>query len=126
MSKGIKEEKSYAYPIVSCLGEMGMTPLRLVSPIVGLIPTTELAADGQSIEPSVSVPRVTVTRLAAAAMADPLLDPHGSADSMYGFCTQDKITKQLMGQCKMWLTSPRLMWIYKLIFQITVDKLGYL
>lgn len=73
-----------------------MTPLRLVSPTVGLMPTTELAADGQMIEPSVSVPRVTVARLAATAMADPLLDPHGSADSTYGFCTQIKITKLLI------------------------------
>ena len=73
--------------MVSCLGEMGITPLRLVSPTVGLIPTTELADDGLRIEPLVFVPRVTVTRLAATAMADPLLDPHGSADSTYGFCT---------------------------------------
>jgi hypothetical protein len=44
---------------------------------VGLMPTTELAAEGQSIEPSVSDPSVTAAMLAAAATPDPALDPHG-------------------------------------------------
>ena len=35
-----------------------MIPDRLTSPMVGLIPTTLLAPDGQTIEPSVSVPTV--------------------------------------------------------------------
>uniref|UniRef100_J3LVT1 Uncharacterized protein n=1 Tax=Oryza brachyantha TaxID=4533 RepID=J3LVT1_ORYBR len=70
--------------MVSCLGEMGMTPARLVSPTVGLIPTTEFFDAGQSIDPSVSVPSVTAAMFAAAASADPLLDPHGSVDSTYG------------------------------------------
>ena len=65
---------------------MGITPARLVRPRVGLIPTTELTEEGQRIEPSVSVPRVTVTMFAATAMADPLLDPQGLADKLYGFC----------------------------------------
>ena len=65
---------------MSCLGEIGMTPARLVRPIVGLMPTTELELDGQIMEPSVSVPNDTVTKFAATDIADPLLDPHGSAD----------------------------------------------
>lgn len=69
------------HPTVSCLGEMGMTPARLVNPRVGLIPTTEFSDAGQRMEPSVSVPSVTAARLAAAAIAEPVLDPHGSADS---------------------------------------------
>lgn len=58
-----------------------MTPARLVSPTVGLIPTTEFKCEGQMMEPSVSVPSVTAAKFAAADIADPLLDPHGSADS---------------------------------------------
>ena len=73
---------------MSCLGETGMTPARLVSPTVGLIPTAEFSAAGQMIDPAVSVPRDTAAMFAATAIADPLLDPHGSADSTYGFCTQ--------------------------------------
>jgi hypothetical protein len=65
---------------------MGMTPDRLVSPSVGLIPTTELNDDGQSMEPSVSVPSVTAAMFAAAATPGPALDPHGVDDRTYGFC----------------------------------------
>ena len=71
-------------PAVSCSAEMGMTPARLTSPSVGLIPTMALAPAGHTIEPSVSVPIVTVARLAAAATAEPLLDPHGLRSSTYG------------------------------------------
>ena len=63
---------------------MGTTPARLVSPRVGLMPTTELNDDGQSMEPSVSVPSVTAAMFAAAATPDPELDPHGSDDNTYG------------------------------------------
>ena len=59
-----------------------MIPARLVRPTVGLMPTTELVLQGQSIDASVSVPRVTVAKFAAAAMADPLLDPQGFADKL--------------------------------------------
>lgn len=58
-----------------------MTPALLVSPTVGFIPTTELELAGQMIEPSVSVPKDTIARFAATAMADPLLDPHGFPES---------------------------------------------
>jgi hypothetical protein len=36
-----------------------------------------LAAAGQTIEPSVSVPSATALRLAATATAEPELEPHG-------------------------------------------------
>ena len=57
-----------------------MTPARLVSPMVGLMPTTELKLTGHRIEPSVSVPRATATRFATADIASPLLDPQGVTD----------------------------------------------
>ena len=47
---------------------------------MGLMPTTELELDGHRMDPSVSVPSVTDARFAAADIADPVLDPHGSAD----------------------------------------------
>lgn len=62
-----------------------MTPDLLVRPTVGLMPTTELAAEGQSMEPSVSEPSVTAAMFAAAATPDPALDPHGVCDTTYGF-----------------------------------------
>jgi hypothetical protein len=54
---------------------MGMIPLRLMSPSVGLIPTTPLVCDGQMIEPSVSVPTAAAQRLAATAAPDPDEEP---------------------------------------------------
>ena len=41
------------------------------------------------MEPMVSVPSETVAMLAATNIADPLLDPCGSPDSMYGFCMHE-------------------------------------
>src|SRR5690349_14300482 len=64
-------------PTVSWVCEMGTTPARLVSPTVGLIPTTPLAFAGQTTLPSVSVPRDTAVKLADTAAADPELEPHG-------------------------------------------------
>ena len=57
-----------------------MTPARLVSPTVGLMPATELKLAGHRIEPSVSVPSATATRFAATDIAGPLLDPQGVTD----------------------------------------------
>ncbi len=61
-----------------------MTPARLVRPSVGLMPTTPLAAAGQRIEPSVSVPSDAAHRLAATATAEPELEPQGERSSEYG------------------------------------------
>ena len=65
---------------MSCLGEIGTTPARLVRPSVGLMPTTELMWDGHKMDPSVSVPRDTAAKFAATDIADPLLEPQGVAD----------------------------------------------
>jgi hypothetical protein len=53
---------------------MGIIPDLLTNPIVGLIPTIPLTAEGQTTEPSVSVqpPRKDLLQLPA----DPL-EPHG-------------------------------------------------
>src|SRR5437660_11725491 len=64
-------------PTVSCVCEIGMTPARLTTPTVGLMPTTPFAFAGQTMLPSVSVPMETVVRLPDAAAPDPELDPHG-------------------------------------------------
>jgi hypothetical protein len=70
---------------------MMTTPARLVRPTVGFIPTTELKLDGHMMEPSVSVPIVTATMFAAAAMAEPLLEEHGVVDGTYGRCLGNPI-----------------------------------
>src|SRR5438128_9498458 len=71
-------------PTVSCVCEMGTTPPRLVTPTVGLRPTTLLTFAGQTMLPSVSEPRLTAAKLAAAAAADPELDPQALRSSEYG------------------------------------------
>src|SRR5258707_15833108 len=64
-------------PTVSWVCEMGTTPARLVSPTVGLIPTTPLAFDGQTMLPSVSLPRARTAKFADAAAPEPELEPQG-------------------------------------------------
>src|SRR5437588_8895523 len=71
-------------PIVSCVCEMGTTPARLVSPTVGLMPTTPLALAGQTILPSVSEPNDTAAKFAEAAAAEPALEPQGLRSIPYG------------------------------------------
>jgi hypothetical protein len=58
------------YPTLSCLGDIGTTPARLVRPTVGLMPTTKFLLDGHKIEPSVSVPTDTATIFAATDDGD--------------------------------------------------------
>src|SRR5262245_6216732 len=72
-------------PAVSWLCAIGTMPLRLTSPSVGLIPTRPLMVDGDTIEPSVSVPIAAAARLAAMAAPDPELEPDGLRSSAYGF-----------------------------------------
>src|SRR5262245_4044025 len=72
-------------PAVSWVCEIGMIPARLTSPTVGLSPTRPQAFDGQTIEPSVSVPIAAAPRLAEAAAPDPELEPHGLRSRTYGF-----------------------------------------
>ena len=56
-------------------------PVRETSPSVGLIPTSEHAAAGHTIEPSVSVPTPTAPKFAAMAAAVPELEPQGLRSS---------------------------------------------
>src|SRR5438132_10724100 len=63
---------------------MGTIPVCGIRPNVGLIPTTPQAEDGQTTEPSVSVPMPAAARFAAIAAPVPLLEPHGLRSSTYG------------------------------------------
>src|SRR5687768_18596532 len=71
-------------PAVSWSALIGITPARLHNPSVGLIPTTPLAPDGQTIEPSVSVPTAATARSAAATTPEPEPEPHGLRSRPYG------------------------------------------
>src|SRR5689334_6214635 len=71
-----------------------MTPARLHKPSVGLIPTSPLAPDGQTIEPSVSVPTAATARSAAAATPEPELEPHGLRSRTYGMLVWPPIPLQ--------------------------------
>src|SRR6266446_9683634 len=63
---------------------MGIIPSCETSPNVGLSPTLRLFPEGQTTEPSVSVPTLAAQRFVAAATAEPELDPHGSKLKRYG------------------------------------------
>jgi hypothetical protein len=54
-----------------------------VKPTVGFKPTTLFLCDGEMIEPSVSLPSVTVANPIAAATPDPEELPEGSCLGMY-------------------------------------------
>jgi hypothetical protein len=56
---------------------MGTIPARLTRPTVGFKPTSPFAFEGQTIEPSVSVPIETAPRFAEVAAPDPELEPQG-------------------------------------------------
>ena len=60
-------------------------PLRLTNPTVGLMPASPFDDDGQTIEPSVSVPMPTAARFAEMPAPVPELEPHGLRSSAYGF-----------------------------------------
>src|SRR6266478_3304692 len=61
-----------------------MMPAPSIRPTVGFTPTSEQALDGQTIEPSVSVPMPTAAKLAAIAAPVPELEPQGLRSSAYG------------------------------------------
>src|SRR5271163_1531603 len=61
-----------------------MIPVRLISPTVGLSPASPFADDGQTIDPSVSVPTPATQKLAETAAPVPELDPQGLRSSAYG------------------------------------------
>ena len=64
-------------PAVSWRGEIGTTPWPLTAPTVGLRPTRPLSEDGDRMEPLVSEPMAAAQKLAAAATAEPALEPDG-------------------------------------------------
>jgi hypothetical protein len=59
------------------VAEIGIIPLPESSPTVGFSPTRPHAADGERMEPSVSVPIPAAAKLAAIADPVPELDPEG-------------------------------------------------
>ena len=68
-------------PAVSWDIEIGMMPLRLTTPTVGLRPTRPLTAAGHRMLPSVSVPTPSAARLAVTAVPVPALEPQGLRSS---------------------------------------------
>src|SRR5262245_53281211 len=86
-------------PTVSCVCEIGTTPVRLATPIVGLNPTTPLTLPGQTMLPSVSLPKEIAAKLAAAAAPDPELDPHAFRSSEYGLCVRPPRPDQPLVEC---------------------------
>src|SRR5450631_407391 len=63
---------------------MGIIPLRLTRPTVGLMPTRPFADDGHTIEPSVSVPIPSAARFAESPAPVPELEPQGLRSRAYG------------------------------------------
>src|SRR6185312_2328200 len=53
-------------------------------PTVGLMPTNPFTEEGDTTDPSVSVPIATVQRLAEAADPEPALEPEGFRSRIYG------------------------------------------
>src|SRR5258707_7324634 len=86
-------------PAVSWLCAIGTIPLRLRSPSVGLIHTSELLLDGDTIDPSVSVPTAAAARFAAAATPEPELEPDGLRSRAYGFFVCPPRPLQPLDEC---------------------------
>src|SRR5436305_15244331 len=86
-------------PAVSWLCAIGTMPVRLIKPTVGLIPTRASLFDGETIDPSVSVPTAAAHRFAAAATPDPELDPDGLRSSAYGFFVWPPRPLQPLDEC---------------------------
>src|SRR5882762_1029320 len=74
-------------------------PARLTRPRVGLMPTSALLLEGDTIEPSVSVPTASAARLAATATPDPELDPDGFRSSAYAFFVWPPRPLQPLDEC---------------------------
>src|SRR6266852_9529015 len=60
-------------PAVSWSAVIGITPQRLIRPVVGLMPASIVALDGLRIDPEVSLPTFAAARFALVAI--PELDP---------------------------------------------------
>ena len=86
-------------PAVSWLCEIGTMPVRLTRPTVGLMPTSPLTCDGDTIEPSVSVPTPAAARFAATATAVPELEPEGLRSSAYALRVCPPRALQPLDEC---------------------------
>ena len=60
-------------------------PARLTRPTVGLIPASPFEDEGQTIDPSVSVPIAAAHKFAEVPAPDPELDPQALRSRAYGF-----------------------------------------
>ena len=72
---------------MSCHSEIGTTPVRLHSPVVGRMPTTLFWVAGEMIEPSVSEPITSARQARRGGDAGAADEPPGSADESYGLRT---------------------------------------
>src|SRR5687768_7538116 len=86
-------------PAVSWLCEIGMMPLWLTRPTVGFRPTRPFDDDGQTTEPSVSVPTPTAAKFAAIAAPVPVLEPHALRLSAYGLRVRPPRPLQPLVEC---------------------------
>src|SRR3954453_4945223 len=76
-----------------------MMPARLIRPSVGLMPTRPDADDGQTTDPSVSVPMPIAARVAATADPVPELKPQALRSSTYGFLVSPPRPLQPLVEC---------------------------
>src|SRR5262245_45034008 len=74
-------------PTTSRCTSPGITPARLIRPIVGFRPTIDVTAAGKRIDERVSPPIEIMPRLAEIAAAGPLLEPLAKRSRSYGFLT---------------------------------------
>src|SRR5574341_889333 len=74
-------------PTVSSEEANAISPYRLISPYVGLSPTTPHSDAGWRTEPPVSVPMAHTACPAATAAALPPLEPPGTMSSSHGLWT---------------------------------------
>src|SRR5512141_1233780 len=72
-------------PSLSMLQLSAIAPKRLTRPKVGRRPVTRQRFDGDTMEPSVSVPMAKPTKPAAVAEADPADDPDDPSSRFHGF-----------------------------------------
>src|SRR5216684_3246903 len=86
-------------PTVSWVCEIGITPARLTSPTVGLMPTTPQLLAGPTMLPSVSVPIATAVKFAATAAAEPELEPEQLVSGMEGLLmSRPRADQPLVGE----------------------------
>src|SRR6266513_2409208 len=76
-----------------------MMPERLTRPNVGLMPTIPHADDGQTMDPSVSVPIAPAHMFADTAPPEPELDPQGFLSSTNGFFAWPPRPLQPLDEC---------------------------